>query len=128
MARTPMTHDDLPERMEAIAARDPSWTHHLAAMDLWADLTEAMAAQGLTQAQLAARAGLKQSYVSRVLSNPERVSFRTAARLCHALGLDLVVRAQPKVDKAGGKPLKRPRRAPKVATPQRAAKAAAQVG
>jgi len=112
MAPTPITHDDLPERMLAVAARYPSWTHHLAAMDLWADLTEAMAAQGLTQVELAARAGLKQSYVSRVLSNPEQISFRTAARLCHALGLDLVVRAQPKVEKAQDKPAKRPRGRP----------------
>ncbi|MBU0609143.1 MAG: helix-turn-helix domain-containing protein [Armatimonadetes bacterium] len=112
MARTPITRDDLPERMEAIAARDPGWSHHLVAMDLWADLTKAMADQGLTQVQLAERAGLKQSYVSRALSNPERISFRTAARLCHALGLELVVRARPKAETLPDKPAQRPRRQP----------------
>lgn len=112
MADETAVDNGLESMLRQVAEADPTWGHHLAAMDLWADLTESMTAQGLTQVQLAERAGLKQSYVSRVLANPEQISFRTAARLCHALGLELIVRARPKAETLPDKPAKRPRRRP----------------
>ncbi len=110
MARKWTREDNLPELLEAAAAKSPVRGHVAAVMELWYAINMAMEEQGLTQTQLAERAGLKQSYLSRVVSNPEKIGLRTAFRLCNALGLELVVTARPKNEaKAVSGEAKRPR-------------------
>ncbi|MCE5240652.1 helix-turn-helix domain-containing protein [bacterium] len=116
MAQQWVLEDSLQERLEAVARANPTYGHQAAVMELWFDLTTAMKEQRITQTELAERAGLKQSYVSRVLSDPEKISLRTAFRLCNALGLELVVKAQPRVaDQGQDDRAERPARTPRVA-------------
>jgi len=61
-------------------------------------ILEGMEQQGVTRAELARRAQLKPSYVSRVLNNPENITLRTAFRLCHALDLQLGFDMKPYPD------------------------------
>jgi DNA-binding phage protein len=96
MARQWTREDNLQELLEAAAKGSPVYGHQAAVMELWYAINTALDEQGLTQSELAERAGLKQSYLSRVLSNPEKIGLRTAFRLCNALGLELVVTARPK--------------------------------
>lgn len=63
--------------------------------DLHVDLTEAMFDQldalQLTQRGLAIRAGLKASYVNRILNNPGNLTLETVVKLAEALELDVKV-------------------------------------
>ena len=84
-------------------------------MDLAGAIGDELRRQGIPQAELARRAGLKAPYVSRVLNNPENITFRTAFRLCNALGLKLEVRAQHVPEPAN--PILRGARAPRAEVP-----------
>jgi ribosome-binding protein aMBF1 (putative translation factor) len=124
MATDWIANDTLEDRLREIAVNHPTWQHHLAVVQLWSDITDAMKQQGITQSELAERAGLKQSYVSRLLSSPERITLRAASRLCHALGLELVVKAKPKAAARKQPAAKRPAAVPRAKPRSRKAVAA----
>jgi len=86
-------------------------------------IRQAMEQQGVSQAELARRAQLKPSYVSRVLNNPENITLRTAFRLCHALDLQLGFDMKPYPDPLYGAKRPKPARAKKAPTkPARSAR------
>lgn len=56
--------------------------------------------QGLTQEQLAELVGTSHSQISRVESGRHAVGIKTLARIADALGLEVLVRLQPRSDSA----------------------------
>ena len=88
------------EEWAAKAARDPLYGHEHAVLHLAATIAEELGRRGLPQDELARRAGLTPSYVSRVLGRPENMTLQTAFRLCNALGLELRLDTVPKAREA----------------------------
>jgi len=72
--------------------------------DLHVDLTERfferISELEITQKELANRAGLKASYLNRVLNNPSNLTLDTIVKISEALELDAKVLLKPKSDKA----------------------------
>ena len=70
--------------------------------DLHVDLTENFLEQlhalKLTQKQLAERAGLKPSYVNRVLNNPSNLTIETVVKLAEALEMDVKMLLKKKTE------------------------------
>jgi DNA-binding phage protein len=115
--RVEVVHPEFADIWSAEAAADPAHGYQVALMDLAGAIAEELRRQGVSQAELARRAGLKAPYVSRVLNNPENITFRTAFRLCNALGLNLDIRAaapQPIPDSGRRETVQAPRGATQV--------------
>jgi len=127
MAREWIESDSLEDRLRELVTSDPDDEYRSAVWVLWGEIVSTMRQHGITQTELAERTGLKQSYISRVLSRPDNMTLRTAFRLCNALNLELVVKAQPKAaDLRPDEHVERPARTPRPADrPQRARKAIA---
>lgn len=96
MNKAAIVDNGFAEWWEREASKSPEWGHQYAIMDLTRIIMQAMESQNVTQAELARRADLKPSYVSRVLNTPENITMRTAFRLCNALDLDLGFDIKPK--------------------------------
>lgn len=109
-----ITKPEFAEEMWREASKSPEWGHQYGIMELTRVITEAMSAQGVTQAELARRAGLKPSYVSRIMNTPENITMRTAFRLCNALDLELGFDIKPKAE-----PLYQPKADPAKPAPKR---------
>ena len=110
--RAEVIHPEFADIWAAEAAADPAHGYQLALMDLAKAIGNELRRQGIPQAELARRAGLKAPYVSRVLNNPENITFRTAFRLCNALGLKLEMRARPAPQEPRIAGMRRPRSSP----------------
>lgn len=67
-------------------------------MSAWAIVREARARAGLTQRELAERAGRAQSEVARIESGRQEPTFPTLERLVRAAGFDLKVQLVPHDD------------------------------
>ena len=80
---------DYAEEWERQARLWPETGFMTAIIEYTMAILKGMEEQGVSRAELARRAQLKPSYVSRVLNNPENITLRTAFRLCHALDLKL---------------------------------------
>jgi len=89
---------DYSEEFERNARRIPGHGFMYSIMAYTQAVLEGMEEQGVSRAELARRAQLKPSYVSRVLNNPENITLRTAFRLCHALDLQLGFDIKPYPD------------------------------
>lgn len=94
MAKDYIADDSLEDMLREAWLNDPDRDYHSAIWDVCGEILCAMTVQGVTQMELAQRTGLKQPYISRILSNPRSMSLRTAFRLCRALDLELTVKAQ----------------------------------
>jgi lambda repressor-like predicted transcriptional regulator len=81
MSKRPLVIHDYREEFERQARLWPEDGFMYAIMEYTRAILEAMEEQGVTRAELARRAQLKPSYVSRVLNNPENITLRTAFRL-----------------------------------------------
>jgi DNA-binding Xre family transcriptional regulator len=100
----------LPVRLLRDAQRHPEFWHQKSVIRLMALILEAMEAQSVTQAELARRADLKPSYLSRIMNHPENITMRTAFRLCNALDLELGFDIRPKEEPAfADKPVRKPK-------------------
>jgi transcriptional regulator with XRE-family HTH domain len=111
--RERVVHPEFAEWLEREARKGLEWGHQYAIMELTRLVLEAMEAQGVTQAELARRAGYQPSYVSRLLNNPENITMRTAFRLCNALDLELGFDIKPKAEPLH-QPETQPERKPKT--------------
>jgi transcriptional regulator with XRE-family HTH domain len=60
-------------------------------VDLAEQIDQYLKARGVTRAELAERAGVKPSYISRVLNNPENITLQTLFRLANALEMDVEI-------------------------------------
>jgi transcriptional regulator with XRE-family HTH domain len=96
MNESRISHPEFAEWFEREAGRTPEAGHMSAIIALYTAVREQMEAQGVTQAELARRADLKPSYISRLFSTPENITMRTAFRLCNALDLTLGFDIKPK--------------------------------
>jgi transcriptional regulator with XRE-family HTH domain len=66
-------------------------------MDVVAQIDEELARRHMTRSELAERAGVKVSYVSRVLNDPEKITLRALFRLAKALDLTTSVDLSPTI-------------------------------
>jgi ribosome-binding protein aMBF1 (putative translation factor) len=98
--RAEIVDSELPNRLLDEAKQHPEFWHQLSIIKLTSRLLQAMEAQGVSRAELARRAQLKPSYISRILNNPENITMRTAFRLCNALDLELEFDIRPKTEAA----------------------------
>ena len=96
MRQDRIAHPEFEEGLWREAGKSAEYGHQGAVMDLFGAISEAMEAQGVTQAELARRTGLKPSYISRLFRAPENITMRTAFRLCNALDLTLGFDIRPK--------------------------------
>jgi len=124
MRRDRISHPEFEDWLWREAGKSWAYGHQGAVMDLFQAIGEAMEAQGVTQAELARRADLKPSYISRLFSAPENITMRTAFRLCNALDLTLGFDVRPKAvavqaEKSASVP--RRRRAPSPLKPRESA-------
>ena len=68
---------------------DPEYDRIRSVDSFIAELVRARRDRGLTQAQVAEAAGIRQSHVSRIENfESERVAFETILRYAHAIGVD----------------------------------------
>jgi transcriptional regulator with XRE-family HTH domain len=74
-----------------MARQHPLWGFELAVLE-FADRVDAeLERRQMTRAELAERAGVKASYISRVLNNPENITLQTLFRLANALEMDVEI-------------------------------------
>lgn len=90
----------------------------MAVLDFADKVDAELARRQMTRAELAARAGVKPSYISRVLNNPENITLQTLFRLANALEMDVEIDLKARGDKKA--------RAPRVHRAQPGAKVAVQ--
>lgn len=98
MSKAPRVLYDYTKEFERNARRIPGEGFMTAIIHYYSAIEQEMERQGVTRAELARRAQLRPSYVSRVLNNPENITLRTAFRLCHALDLQLDFAMKPYPD------------------------------
>jgi len=85
-------------RLRELAARIPLAEKRLfdKTDDVAARIIALMEAQGLTQRELAAKVGKRESYVSRVLGGGVNLTLKTIAEFEAALGADILVLPEPR--------------------------------
>jgi len=123
MSKAPRVLYDYTKEFERNARRIPGEGFMTAIIHYYSAIEQEMERQGVTRAELARRAQLKPSYVSRVLNNPENITLRTAFRLCHALDLQLDFDMKPYPDPLYSEP--KPQRRPAKPSPAAPAKRSA---
>ena len=89
--RPPVINSGFAKLMMAKARQHPLWGFELAVLDFADKVDAELARREMTRAELAERAGVKPSYVSRVLNNPENITLQTLFRLANALELDVEI-------------------------------------
>jgi transcriptional regulator with XRE-family HTH domain len=91
MKQPPIIDPDYARRWEEKARQHPLWGFELAVLE-FADRVDAeLERRQMTRAELAERAGVKASYISRVLNNPENITLQTLFRLANALEMDVEI-------------------------------------
>lgn len=118
--RPPVVNPDYAKRVAERVRQSPLWGFELAVLD-FADRVDAeLERREMTRAELAERAGVKPSYISRVLNNPENITLQTLFRLANALEMDVEIglRAR-KAEKARKARVRRVQKGGKVAVQAR---------
>jgi transcriptional regulator with XRE-family HTH domain len=80
--------------------QDPDYILHGLLCDIAEDIYVAMEEQGLSQAELAQRIGVKRQFVNRFLNTPQNTTLRTIVRLATALGLEFDYDFKPLVEQS----------------------------
>jgi transcriptional regulator with XRE-family HTH domain len=92
------------------------WGFETAVLEFADQVDAELQRRQMTRAELAARAGVKPSYLSRVLNNPENITLQTLFRLANALGLDVEIGLKPRRAQKAEKPrVRRVQKSGKVA-------------
>lgn len=87
----PIVDTGFAERMMGTARQHPLWGFELAVLDFADQVDTELERREMTRAELAERAGVKPSYISRVLNNPENITLQTLFRLANALEMDVKI-------------------------------------
>ena len=87
----PIVDPGFADRLLAEARAHPLWGFELAVLQFADQVDAEMERRGMTRAELAERAGVKASYISRVLNNPENITLQTLFRLANALEMDVEI-------------------------------------
>ena len=122
MAKARVVQPEFAEWLAHEARRLPEYGHMDAIIALYTKIERKMKAGGITRAELARRAQLKPSYVSRIMNHPENITLRTAFRLCHALDLQLGFDMKPYPDPLYSDKRPRAKRAEKKTAPAKPAR------
>jgi ribosome-binding protein aMBF1 (putative translation factor) len=75
--------------------KDPAFREAYEALEPAFQIARLRIAQGLTQAELAARMGTRQSYVARIESGQQNITVETLRRAAEALGARLTIHLEP---------------------------------
>ena len=86
-----MINSGFAKLMMAKARQHPLWGFELAVLEFADQVDAELARREMTRAELAERAGVKPSYISRVLNNPENITLQTLFRLANALEMDVEI-------------------------------------
>ena len=105
-----MRRSELFDQFEREFAEDPAAIADGMVLELVVRVSEEMARQGVTAAELARRMKVSRQYVSRFLEGPSNTTFLTVVRLGQALGLELEVGLMPAGTATGAKTQRAPRR------------------
>jgi plasmid maintenance system antidote protein VapI len=111
----PIVDTGLAERMMAAARQHPLWGFELAVLDFADKVDAELERRRMTRAELAERAGVKPSYISRVLNNPENITLQTLFRLANALEMDVEIDLKARHQEPARKPrMRKVQKAPKA--------------
>lgn len=111
----PIVDTGFAERMMGTARQHPLWGFELAVLDFADKVDAELERRRMTRAELAERAGVKPSYISRVLNNPENITLQTLFRLANALEMDVEIDLKARHQEPARKPrMRKVQKAPKA--------------
>jgi plasmid maintenance system antidote protein VapI len=100
-------NDDILRDLEAFDSKPES-----TGFDLRLDLSEIilrhLCEHGMTQKEVAARSGMKESFITRLIHSEANCTFDTAGRILHALGIRAKLVVQPQSATAATRPTRVP--------------------